>query len=164
MLLCPGARKNSVPKSVREGFDHAIHPSWYYGMATRRVNEPQSNAFNTGRLKIVVAVGTTIADRPPHRSVRARLRTRLLPRMSGGEADMRIGMQNTGLRNPPVQDGEQPQRTLPPIRLRYIDSPRGLCPIRSPVHPTVQVDKSILQSGFILLPRHAIYSWCSLSL
>ena len=44
----------------------------------------------------IVAVGTTIADRPPHRSVRARLRTRLLPRMSGGEACIRIRMQNAG--------------------------------------------------------------------
>src|SRR6266478_2476549 len=37
-----------------------------------------------------VVVGTTVADRPPHRSVRARLRIRLLPRMSGGEAGIRI--------------------------------------------------------------------------
>src|ERR1700693_1321434 len=63
--------------------------------------------------KLAVAVGTTIADRPPHRSVRARLRTRLLPRMSGGEANMGIGMQNAGLWNPPVQDGEQ----TPPTHL-----------------------------------------------
>jgi hypothetical protein len=34
---------------------------------------------------LVVAVGTTIADRPPRRSVRARLRIRLLLWMSGGE-------------------------------------------------------------------------------
>src|SRR5260370_33440433 len=34
---------------------------------------------------ITVAVGTTIADRPPRRSVRARLRIRLLPWMNGGE-------------------------------------------------------------------------------
>ena len=60
--------------------------------------------------EVMVAVGTTIADRPPHRSVRARLRTRLLPRMSGGETNIRIGMQNAGLRNPPVQDGEQTPR------------------------------------------------------
>ncbi|SRR6266849_3504760 len=33
-----------------------------------------------------VAVGTTIADRPPRRSVRARLRIRLLLWMNGGEA------------------------------------------------------------------------------
>jgi hypothetical protein len=32
----------------------------------------------------LVAVGTTIADRPPHRSVRARLRIRLLPWINGG--------------------------------------------------------------------------------
>src|SRR5260370_15340828 len=54
---------------------------------------------------ITVAVGTTIADRsPPHRSVRARLRIRLLRRMSGVEASIRIGVQNAGRRNPPVQD------------------------------------------------------------
>jgi hypothetical protein len=51
-----------------------------------------------------VAVGTTIADRPPHRSVQARLRIRLLFWMSGGEASIRIGMQNAGLRKPPNQE------------------------------------------------------------
>jgi hypothetical protein len=57
--------------------------------------------FPQGRFWITVAVGTTIADRPPHRSVQARLRIRLLSWMSGGKAGIRIGMQNTGLRNPP---------------------------------------------------------------
>jgi len=51
-----------------------------------------------------VAVGTTIADRPPHRSVQARLRIRLLPWMSRSEASIRIGVQNAGLRNPPDQE------------------------------------------------------------
>ena len=55
------------------------------------------------RAGITVAVGTTIADRPPHRSVRARLRIRLLPRMNGVEALVRIRMQNMRVRNPPVQ-------------------------------------------------------------
>src|SRR5262245_29197662 len=50
------------------------------------------------------------------------------------------------------------QWTLPPISLRNVDSPRGLCPKRSTVHPVVQIEKPILQTGFILLPRHAIYS------
>ena len=50
-----------------------------------------------------VAVGTTIADRPPHRSVRARLRIRLLPRMSGVKALIGVRVQNAGFRNPPVQ-------------------------------------------------------------
>src|SRR5215469_2346868 len=53
---------------------------------------------------IIVAVGTTIADRPPRRSVQARLRIRLLPRMSGGKASTRVGMQNAWARNPPVQE------------------------------------------------------------
>src|SRR5215472_18449810 len=34
---------------------------------------------------VTVAVGTTITGRPPRRSVRARLRIRLLPWMNGGE-------------------------------------------------------------------------------
>src|SRR5215475_15484212 len=55
------------------------------------------------RLWIVVAVGTIIADRPPHRSVRARLRIRLLPRMNGVEALVGIGMQDVRVRNPPVE-------------------------------------------------------------
>src|SRR5215471_10824730 len=54
---------------------------------------------------ITVAVGTTIADRPPHRSVQARLRIRLLRRMCGVEACIGIGVQNAGRRNPPAQDG-----------------------------------------------------------
>lgn len=54
-------------------------------------------------------VGANCRDRddhrrpPPHRSVRARLRIRLLPRMSSVEALVGIRMQNAGLRNPPVQ-------------------------------------------------------------
>jgi hypothetical protein len=36
-----------------------------------------------------VAVGTIITDRPPHRSVRARLRIRLLPWINGGKAACR---------------------------------------------------------------------------
>jgi hypothetical protein len=59
------------------------------------------------RIRMAVAVGTTIADRPPHRSVQARLRIRLLSWMSGGKAGIRIRMQNTGLRNPPVQERDE---------------------------------------------------------
>ena len=52
----------------------------------------------------------------PHRSVQARSRIRLLPWMSGGKARIGIGMQNTGLRNPPVQE-------------RVETSPSHLCPL-----------------------------------
>ena len=58
-------------------------------------------------LNHTVAVGTTIADRPPHRSVQARLRIRLLSWMSGGKAGVRIRMQNAGLRNPAVQERDE---------------------------------------------------------
>jgi len=56
------------------------------------------------------------------------------------------------------------QRTLPPVSLRNIDSPRSLCPVRSTVNPAVQISKPILQPGLILFPRHAVHSRCSLSL
>jgi hypothetical protein len=45
---------------------------------------------------ILVAVGTTIAGRAPHRSLRARIR--LLPRMNDVEALVGIGMQDTRVR------------------------------------------------------------------
>jgi hypothetical protein len=59
--------------------------------------------FELSNMLGTLAVGTTITGRPPHRSVRARLRIRLLPRMNGVKALVGIGMQNTGLRNPPIQ-------------------------------------------------------------
>src|SRR5207253_10837145 len=73
----------------------------------------------------VVAVGTTIADRPPHRSVQARLRIRLLPWMTGGEACIRVGMQNAALRNPPGQDwGETSPSHLCALAATDKDAPR----------------------------------------
>jgi hypothetical protein len=50
------------------------------------------------------AVGTIITDRPPHRSVRALLRIRLPPWMSGEEASGRIRMQNAWGWKPPGVD------------------------------------------------------------
>ncbi len=52
----------------------------------------------------MVAVGTTITDRPLRRSVQARLRTRLFRRMSGVEASLGIGMQDAGRWYPSVED------------------------------------------------------------
>jgi len=54
-------------------------------------------------LGTTVAVGTTIADRPPHRSVRAPLRIRLLPGMPSGKAGHGVRVQNAGAWNPTVQ-------------------------------------------------------------
>src|SRR5664279_5076880 len=52
----------------------------------------------------LVAVGTAFTGRPPRRSVQARLRTRLLRRMSGVEASLGIGMQDAGRWDPSVED------------------------------------------------------------
>ena len=59
--------------------------------------------FELSNMLATLAVGTTITGRPPHRSVRARLRIRLLPKMNGVKTLVGIGMQNAGLRNPSVQ-------------------------------------------------------------
>jgi hypothetical protein len=71
--------------------------------STGRVGASNSDLAETSA-KPVVAVGTIITDRPPHRSVRARLRIRLLPRMQSGEASHRIRMQNAGSRNPTAEE------------------------------------------------------------
>jgi len=64
----------------------------------------------TGHLEMIHldAVGTVIAERPPHRSVRARLRIRLPPWMSSEEASDRIRMQDAWSWNPPLEDREEP--------------------------------------------------------
>jgi hypothetical protein len=54
------------------------------------------------------AVGTTIAGRPPHRSVRARWRIRLLPWMPGRKAGLGIRMQDSGEWNPAFQQQIKP--------------------------------------------------------
>src|SRR5207244_6021994 len=72
------------------------------GKRVRHERKP-SERFSGACLRITVAVGTTITDRPPHRSVHARLRIRLLPRMNGVEALVGIRMQNTWVRNQTVE-------------------------------------------------------------
>ena len=62
-----------------------------YQIALRRL-ESHRRLVDMCDWRVTVAVGTTIADRPPRRTVRARLRIRLLPRISSGKAGIRIGM------------------------------------------------------------------------
>jgi hypothetical protein len=56
------------------------------------------------------------------------------------------------------------QRSLPTVGLRYVDSSRGLSPIRSTMDTAVQIRDAIFQSVPILPPRHAIHSRRSLPL
>ena len=53
---------------------------------------------------MAVAVGTIIADRPPHRTVRALLRIRLPPRMAGVKALHGIRMENARDWNPSLHE------------------------------------------------------------
>jgi hypothetical protein len=69
-----------------------------------------------------------------------------------------------GLLNNLVLQRRDPQRTLPSVRFRYVDSPRRLRSISAAVNPAVQINKPIFQPGFILPPRNAIHSWSSFTL
>src|ERR1700694_5243661 len=59
-------------------------------------------------IRLSVAVGTSIADRPPHRSVRALLRIRLPLRMIGVEALHRIRMEHVSDWNPSIHEPGEP--------------------------------------------------------
>ena len=70
----------------------------------------------TSRLSPVspVAVGTIIADRPPHRSVRAEL-PHTAPTLDGSvKSHVGIWMQDSGSRYPPVEGRSQPVPSRPP--------------------------------------------------
>src|ERR1017187_8642292 len=56
------------------------------------------------QIRVRVAVGTAIADRPPHRSVRAGLPHTAPPLDTSVKTNIRVGMQGARRRNPPVQD------------------------------------------------------------
>src|SRR5229473_7049002 len=71
--------RHSLPPALSNG----AHPSDY---AARELwTAIPCDSLEYRRVVPTVAVGTTIADRPPRRSVRARLRIRLLLWMNGGE-------------------------------------------------------------------------------
>src|SRR5260370_3520170 len=82
---------------------------------SRIVGKPEVMA-RSGVLEISVAVGTIITDLPPQRSVRARLRIRLLLRMCGVETYIGIGEQHTGSSSLPVLSCA---KTLPSNMLAY---------------------------------------------
>ena len=66
-----------------------------------------------------------------------------------------------GLLNNLVLQGRYPERPLPAVRFRDVHPSRWPRLISATVNPAVQIDESILQSGLILLPSDAVYSWGS---
>ena len=50
-----------------------------------------------------------------------------------------------------------PERPLPPIRLRYVHPPRGSCPVRAPVNPSVKISKVLLELQPVVRPRDAVH-------
>ena len=72
-----------------------------------------SEQFRFKLLQSIIAVGMTIADHPPHRSVLAELPHTAPPLDTSVEALIGIGMKSTRARNPSIKDRPQ----LFPIRL-----------------------------------------------
>jgi len=60
--------------------------------------------FELSNMLGTLAVGTAIADRPPHRSVRAVLPHTAPPLDASVETHIRVGMQGARCRNPPIKD------------------------------------------------------------
>jgi hypothetical protein len=69
-----------------------------------------------------------------------------------------------GLLDELVFQGGDPQRALPPIRLRDGDSPGRVRPIGPAVHSAVEVGESFLHAGRIRVPGHPIHSGGRMSL
>jgi hypothetical protein len=61
-------------------------------------------SFNAPVRCSLIRLARVITERPPERSVQARLRIRLLRRMSGVEASIGVGMQDSGRWYPSVED------------------------------------------------------------
>src|SRR5438552_5546109 len=64
-----------------------------------------------------------------------------------------------GLLNNLVLQRRYAQRSLPSVGLRYVDSPRGLCPVRATMDTVVQIGEPTFQPRLILAPRYAVHSW-----
>ena len=86
---------------------HAISFGMARGARRRNMrNRPNlhSQASTATQVNSRVAVGTAIADRPPHRSVRAGLPHTAPPLDTSVKTNIRVGKQGARRRNPPVQD------------------------------------------------------------
>ena len=90
--------------SVREALSASI--GHFANISVARVNQKAGGVRSP--IRLAVAVGTSIADRPPHRSVRALLRIRLPPRMSGVKALHGIRMEDASDWNPSVDEPVEP--------------------------------------------------------
>ena len=63
-----------------------------------------------------------------------------------------------GLLNNFVLQRRDADRTLPSVRLRDVDPPRCLRPVRSPVNPVLQIGEPTFQTFLVLLPPNAVHS------
>ncbi len=89
----------------------AVAPEWPgYGAAGAAPAIPAAEST------LGVAVGMTIADHPPHRSVLAELPHTAPPSDTSVKADIGIWMKSAGTRNPPIEDRPQTIPVwLPPL-------------------------------------------------
>src|SRR6476659_8280443 len=113
---------------------------------------PRMSASNT-QFTLLRTSPTYTASRP--KPVRKALEVHLVNLIQDGDY---------GLLNNLVLQGRNPQRTLPPIGLRDIDSPRRLRLVCATVYAAVQIDEPTLQPRSVLLPRLTVNARCCLPL
>jgi|GEM_PF-5891427 hypothetical protein len=93
------------------GFN-AVAPEWLVACGAADAAPAVPAAEST----LGVAVGMTIADHPPHRSVLAELPHTAPPSDTSVKADIGIWMKSAGTRNPPIEDRPQTIPVwLPPL-------------------------------------------------
>jgi len=85
------------------GFN-AVAPEWLPGCGAAKTAAP---AIPAAASTLGIAVGMTIADHPPHRSVLAELPHTAPPVDTSVEALIGIGMKSTRARNPSIKDRPQ---------------------------------------------------------
>ena len=101
-LYCHHGPQYGGSAPATPGFN-AVAPEWlsFYGAAVAATVIPAAESA------LGIAVGMTIADHPPHRSVLAELPHTAPPLDTSVEALIGIRMKSTWARNPSIEDGPQ---------------------------------------------------------
>jgi hypothetical protein len=103
----PGARQRARGAGCHKSFPRLQLEGELFLLTSPFIERQKAEKVRS-EIRLAVAVGTIIAGRPPHRSVRARLRIRLPPRMSGVKTLHGIRMENASDWNPSVDEPVEP--------------------------------------------------------
>jgi hypothetical protein len=118
-----------------------------HGMTVDRVTVRQRNVQ-----------GTRVTPRPPHRSVRAPLCIRLLPRVPDGKSLVRPRVKDPRFREPVVSQLCHPSPLEVTLLTRYVPSLARQCPVCSSLDPSVQILEIALEVFLVVSPCQPVYA------